>query len=73
MADFKELREHTGWSQWKLAEATGIERSKISLMECGYVEPSAVELTAIERVLLKEISRLNLRLERVLQSREEIS
>jgi predicted transcriptional regulator len=70
--DIKELREHADCSQWQLSNATGIERSKISLMENGYVTPKPSELAAIEKVLLEEISRQKARLERVMESRAEV-
>jgi predicted transcriptional regulator len=70
--DIRELREHADVSQWRLSKATDIERSKISLIERGYVAPSAAELARIERALLLEVRRQSARLEKVLQSREEV-
>jgi transcriptional regulator with XRE-family HTH domain len=64
--DIRELRALAGWSQYRLAAATGIDRTRLSLFENGHVAPSAVELTAIETVLLEEIGRRSEQLQAVL-------
>ncbi|MGA2978043.1 MAG: helix-turn-helix transcriptional regulator [Terriglobales bacterium] len=68
VTDIRELRKAADCSQWGLAKATGIDRSRLSLMECGYVEPSAAELEKIEQALLTEVRQLSMRLEQVLRS-----
>jgi transcriptional regulator with XRE-family HTH domain len=55
--EIRELRELAGLSQYRLAAATGIDRTRLSLFENGHAAPSAVELAAIEQVLLEEIGR----------------
>jgi transcriptional regulator with XRE-family HTH domain len=55
--DIKELRTLTGWSQSKLALKSGVDRSRLSFIENGYVTPSPAEQTILERVLLAEIAR----------------
>ena len=65
----RELRETAACSQWDLAAQTGIDRSRVSLIECGHVEPSASELAAIEKALA---AALSFRLEQVMRSREEV-
>jgi predicted transcriptional regulator len=72
VTDIRGLREETGWPQWGLAKATGIRRDKISLIENGYVVPTAAELEKIEQALLAEIGRCSERLEQVMHSRVEV-
>jgi transcriptional regulator with XRE-family HTH domain len=45
------------WSQCKLSAKTGIDRSRLSSIECGYVIPRIKEQDIIEKVLLAEIAR----------------
>jgi transcriptional regulator with XRE-family HTH domain len=51
------IRKLVAWPQYKLARATGIDRTRLSLAENGHITLSADEQTAIEKVLLKEIGR----------------
>ena len=53
----RELRRLTGWSQYRLAAATGIERTRLSLFENNHIVPTVTEQAAIEQVLLEEIER----------------
>jgi transcriptional regulator with XRE-family HTH domain len=55
--DVSTLRKLAAWPQYKLARATGIDRTRLSLAENGHITLSAAEQTAIEKVLLKEIGR----------------
>ena len=40
-----------GWSQWDLAERTGIRNYRLSLIECGRVEPTDRERKALSAAL----------------------
>lgn len=55
--DIRELRELAGLSQYRLAAATGIERTRLSLFENNHIAPSVTEQAAIEKALLEEIGR----------------
>jgi transcriptional regulator with XRE-family HTH domain len=62
-------RESAGVTQWDVAAGAQIERSRISLIECGHVQPTPAELTAIEKVLARALAT---RLEQLMANREEI-
>lgn len=49
-AKLKEAREYLGLSQQEVADATGIPRSAVSLIESGKRSVVAQELTALARV-----------------------
>ncbi len=53
MKGFQDLRKLGGASQWDIARATGIDRSRISLIETGHVRASTEEEVAIRRALGK--------------------
>jgi transcriptional regulator with XRE-family HTH domain len=55
--NIKELRTLADFSQYKLAKKTGIDRTRLSLLENEHVAPSPEEQATIERVLLAEIER----------------
>ena len=46
----KELREANNMSQWAFSKATGIERSRISLIENGYVELTDEQIATVNAV-----------------------
>jgi DNA-binding XRE family transcriptional regulator len=50
--NLKKLRVMTGRGQFWLAEETGIERTRISLLENGRVQASEKEKASIEKALL---------------------
>lgn len=51
MKHLKELRTMVGRNQFWLSKETGIERSRISLMENGHIQPTAEETAAIKKAL----------------------
>jgi DNA-binding XRE family transcriptional regulator len=55
--NIRELRMLTDWSQSRLALKTGIDRTRLSFIENGYLVPSPKEHAMICRVLLAEIDR----------------
>ena len=55
-SDLQKLREQAGWSQFELAAATGIERTRLSLIENGHIVASAYERGVIRTALLAEIA-----------------
>jgi transcriptional regulator with XRE-family HTH domain len=57
LRDIKELRTFAGWSQSKLALKSGVDRSRLSFIENGYITPNLQEQAILERVLLDEIAR----------------
>jgi transcriptional regulator with XRE-family HTH domain len=71
ITDIRTARELTNWSQWELAKAAGVERTRLSLYECGHVLPTATELARIEQALLAEIGRQRVRLEDFMHAREQ--
>jgi transcriptional regulator with XRE-family HTH domain len=57
MKNIRELRNLADWSQFQLATATGIDRTRLSLIENGHVIPDLDERLTIEQALLAEIAR----------------
>lgn len=56
----RELRKRKGWSQYKLASASGLDRSYISLLERGERSPTLDSILSLGPVLgatLPEIAR----------------
>jgi len=51
--ELKRLRKASGATQWEISHATGIDRSRISLIEAGHVRASTEEEEAIRRALDK--------------------
>lgn len=47
----KVIREARGVSQWELSSMTGIDRSRLSLIENGHVEPTDEQLSRIREAL----------------------
>jgi len=52
MPDLREIRRLSGLSQLKAAQASGINRTKLSQVESGVVELSREENTELRKVLL---------------------
>jgi transcriptional regulator with XRE-family HTH domain len=50
-------RRMLGWTLWQLSRASGVERTRLSLIENGHVTPHAEEQDAIRRALLEETTR----------------
>jgi DNA-binding XRE family transcriptional regulator len=55
MKNLKKLRATVGRGQYWLADQTGIERSRLSLIENGRVNANEQEKAAIEKALLVAI------------------
>lgn len=55
--DIRKLRALAGWSQYQLASATGIDRTRLSLFENQHLAPTMLEQIAIEEVLLEGIEQ----------------
>lgn len=49
--NLKEARFKAGLTQWELANRSGVNPSKISLIERGHVAPRRFELTALAEAL----------------------
>lgn len=47
----KIVREARGFSQWDLAVRTGLDRSRLSLIENGYIVPTSEQLAKIREAL----------------------
>lgn len=47
----KIVREARGFSQWDLSNRTGIDRSRLSLIENGHIEPTIEQLESIKIAL----------------------
>jgi transcriptional regulator with XRE-family HTH domain len=55
MESLRELRAMADWTQARTSRASGTNRAKLSQAECGEIELSAEEDTAIRRILLRAI------------------
>jgi transcriptional regulator with XRE-family HTH domain len=53
----RDWRLTLGWTLWQLADASHVERTRLSLIENGHVVPHAEEKAAIRRALLEETAR----------------
>jgi len=51
----RQLRKAAGWSQHEVARAAGMTRSRISLIECGYVDATLSEKQLLKQVLLDAV------------------
>ncbi|MGA7220023.1 MAG: helix-turn-helix transcriptional regulator [Candidatus Sulfotelmatobacter sp.] len=49
--ELQKLRQMAGLGQFEVHEKTGIERSRLSLIECGHVEARPEELSRIMGVI----------------------
>jgi transcriptional regulator with XRE-family HTH domain len=58
-ARFKEAREYIGMSQQEVAEALGIPRSAVSLIESGQRGVGAVELKAFAKLYQTSVAALS--------------
>lgn len=68
MDDFREMRRIAGWTQLKTANASGINRVRLSQAECREIELSKQEREAVCRVLLAAIRDRATRIDRVLEN-----
>ena len=57
LLDVRGLRALAGLTQIQAAKRSGIERSRLSLAECGHIGLSREELDAMLRVLRSEIHK----------------
>jgi transcriptional regulator with XRE-family HTH domain len=55
MGDLRTQRKMAGWTQFQLAQRSGVSRMKLSLVECGQAELSANEETAVRQALITAI------------------
>ena len=55
MSNLRYRRRLAGLTQIRTARRSGVERSRLSLAECGHVELSVEELEAVNGVLRSEI------------------
>jgi predicted transcriptional regulator len=51
IAKLRTLRLAAGLSQWEISRFSGVDRSRISLIESGHVLPTESEITAIKRAI----------------------
>lgn len=51
----EQLRKLAGLSQWELSNRTGVDRSKLSLAESGYVKLNRPEQLKVRTVLAEQI------------------
>ncbi len=72
MKHLRRLRRAAGLTQFALHRKSGVGRTRISLAESGYVALKDREITAVRRVLLREIRKRKSRLNEVLRSAEEL-
>lgn len=67
MNDLRSLRELADWTQTRVARASGINRAKLSLVECGEIELSANEEAIVRRVLTDAIRQRSAQLRAALE------
>ena len=53
--DFRELRKIAGLTQGRVSQASGLNRAKLSLVECGEITLSVEEAASLRNVLLQAI------------------
>lgn len=58
--DIREMRRIVGLTQVELAVRSGIDRTRLSFAECGYVELSAEEKAAIKNAISKAAEKMAL-------------
>lgn len=51
ITEFKSRRLRVFCSQYRLAEASGVRRNRISLIECGYAKGTPAEIEQINKAL----------------------
>lgn len=56
--NIREMRKSSRMSQAALASLTGMDRTRISFAENGYVELKPEEQDAIRRAIVRELNRL---------------
>jgi transcriptional regulator with XRE-family HTH domain len=61
--NFRTVRQLLGLKQFAVADAAGMNHSRLSWIEIGYVDPTSAEDAALRRVLLRVIERRKLELE----------
>lgn len=62
MINQHDWRLQLGWTLWQLEKASGVERTRLSLIENGHVTPKPAEETAIRHALQLETARKHERL-----------
>lgn len=67
-AELRNLRIEAGIPQFDLSKRSGVERSRLSLYECGHVSLPDAEVQALERALPELIEERADRLLEVLSS-----
>jgi transcriptional regulator with XRE-family HTH domain len=64
--ELKRLREMSGLSQFSVARMSGVERTRLSLAECGHVALTTGEKESLRRVLLQAVENRQSQLQAVL-------
>lgn len=68
MQELRELRQMADWTQTRTARASGVNRAKLSQAECGEIDLSPAEDTAVRRVLLAAVRERAARIQGILSS-----
>lgn len=66
--NLRNLRALSGLSQIEAAKRSGVERSRLSLAECGHVELEGEQMESLTKVLRSGIQARAKRYEKVLRS-----
>lgn len=64
--DLQKLRRIAGLTQFAVSKASGIDRTRLSLAECGHVQLSNEEYATVKRTLVGEIQRRTLEAQNIL-------
>jgi len=70
--ELRRLRVNAGLSQGLVAHKAGLDRSHLSLAECGYVTLTSNELEAIRRVILRAVEQRQSQLKALLENAEPV-
>lgn len=73
MSDLRELRRASGLTQLELATRAGIDRTKISLAENGYMRLCSRDETVVQRALVQAIQERAALLQGVLSGAQAVS
>jgi transcriptional regulator with XRE-family HTH domain len=73
LKELKRLRELAGLTQFVVSKKSGVERTRLSMAECGHVMLTAQERENIRRVLLREIEHRDVKLRAALEKPEVLS
>ena len=73
MKELRRWRELAGWTQIHLAKKSDVDRTRLSMAECGHVTLTVQEQEIIRRILLRAIEDRQTKLRAVLEKPEPVT